>query len=119
MQLHGFSLELSESETNPRLLDDASQDNFFLIIQKQSLLKLFEVLCCPHCKQSGLSFDIDQQKGMGFAAFGSVCCRYSQKPVVEGYLSDRVGGIAATEAPLKSMYGLFWLLWVWVLDTVP
>ncbi len=60
MQLHGFDLELCESETNPRLLEDASQDNFFLIIQKQSLLNL-----------------------------------------------------------LKSMYGLFWLSWVWVLDTVP
>ncbi len=112
MQLHGFDLELCESETNPRLLEDASQDNFFLIIQKQSLLNLFEVLCCPHCKQSGLSFEIDQQKGMGFAAFGSVCCRYCQKSVVEGYLSDRVGGTAATKAPLKSMYSLFWLLWV-------
>ena len=119
MQLHGFDLETCaelEQGIMNTTFEKESDIGCFFIFQKNALSSLLKLLCCPNCKQNGITVSIDQQKGLGLSVYCILYCECCKETVSESFLSDRVGGTASKSAPFEvnmkisfSFYGH----WLW------
>ena len=104
MQLHGFDLETCaelEQGIMNTTFEKESDIGCFFIFQKNALSSLLKLLCCPNCKQNGITVSIDQQKGLGLSVYCILYCECCKETVSESFLSDRVGGTASKSAPFE------------------
>ena len=104
MELHGFDLDVltqGKEESTVSASEKESDVDCYFIVQKSMLSYLLKTLCCPSCKQDGVTVTIDQHKGMAFSVYCSLYCTSCEQTISESYLSDRVGGTATKNAPFE------------------
>ena len=76
-------------------------ENTFVVVQISSLLKLFENLLCPVCKQPSIEFVLLEGKSLGFATKGKTVCIKCQETIAEAHLCERVDRSDSTKVPFE------------------
>ena len=102
MSSFGLTLEnLMESKTIMHNGKSIGDEDSFLIVQVSALSKLFVSLSCPHCFQSGLTFELSPIKSHGFASTGKVRCTSCDVVVKQHLLCERSDRSESTKSPFE------------------
>ena len=86
MELHGFDLDVltqGKEESTVSASEKESDVDCYFIVQKSMLSYLLKTLCCPSCKQDGVTVTIDQHKGMAFSVYCSLYCTSCEQTISE------------------------------------
>ena len=76
-------------------------ENTIVVVHISSLLKLFETLLCPVCKQPSIEFVLLEGKSLGFATKGKTVCIKCQETIAEAHLCERVDRSDSTKVPFE------------------
>ena len=98
LEVFGFTAEtLLESQSHA----SASESDCYFFVQLTSMQSLIGNLLCPHCKQSGLKFDILRQSTLGFAAKCHVICPTCEEYKHEQFVCTRLGDSDSTRVSFE------------------
>ncbi len=102
-ELFGLDLDklIEMKELSHEQCMSSENEHYFLLVDKQSLSKLFSGLCCPNCKQQGIIFQIKDGYDMGFCSKAYTFCKFCEEVIDENFLSERAGTSDSTRSPFE------------------
>ena len=95
-----FGITLQSLECNVEM-EDGKDDDFYIIVQKSSISKLFGNLLCPYCKQPNAVFEVMPDCTLGFAAKAKSYCSGCESTISEDFLCKRVGDSSSSSVPFE------------------
>ena len=98
LEAFGFTAEtLMESQSQP----SKSEPDCYFFVQLTSMQSLVGNLLCPHCKQSGLKFEILQKSTQGFAVKCHLICPTCEDYKHEQFMCNRLGKSDSTKVSFE------------------
>ncbi len=99
MKFNHLGLTLEETNNLPKYPERGKGSDSFLIVQKACILKLVAKLSCPECMSSGLKFEADSDKSLGFSQKYSENC--NTDVISDQFLCNRVNDSESYRTPFE------------------